>query len=404
MEMTMQKLTDLIKEQVGEAVAAVREESQERSKKDGVKSIGEALEKSSVSGTPTAKEIAGREPGQLVVRALRSLIQARKSHDPLDAASNYAMETWGDETLAKSLTAGEAVDGGILIRDAVSDDLIELTRPRAVVSALGGRDVPLPDGQLTIPAHTAGAAGGWIGEGEDIPTTQPKLGAKKMSAKTYGALVPISMRLIRRASRSADQFVITDLRNDIAQAHDTAWLRGSGANGQPKGLRFKGVATQSLGTALDNVLNDLVGPITRMGEADLAMGTLGIGLSFRSWQYLWLLRGTDDHFLFQDEMNGGTLMGHRFRTSSKIKNNYDPYASGTANKTELYFMDMDEVLIGRGEGVLIDTSGTAAYVSGGQTRSAYQKDELLVRALSETDIETRYQDAVQIVDGIAWGA
>jgi HK97 family phage major capsid protein len=325
------------------------------------------------------------------------------------AAAEYLSTTYKGSELAgqvvRALTAADTESAAILVGDQVANDIIELTRPLAVLSRLGARTIPLPSGELTIPSHVAGSTGGWIGEGDDIPLTQPEFGAITMRERTYGAIVPISKKLLRVADRTpVDSFVVTDLRNDIAVSLDTAGLRGSGVNAQPLGVRWQGVGAAEAGADIAGVTATLLGCFQAMGEAELAMLRLGWGMSWRTWAHLMGQRDGNSNLVWGDEMRGGTLMGQRYAQTSKIPDNLDPLATGTANKSELYFMDMEEVLEGRGQQIAIDMSEQAAYMTaGGQVRSSFQKYEMLVRAIVGYDVRIRRSGAVQ-VRYVTWGA
>lgn len=292
--------------------------------------------------------------------------------------------------------------GAVLIREEVSDDLIEFLRPAQVLAGLGARDVPMQSTELVIPAHTIGSTGGWIGEGEPIPVTEPGFGAVEMRLRTYASVVPVPIDLIRYAFNNAEAFVAGDMRLDIASALDLAHLRGSGTNGQPLGVRWRGRVTRSLGDTTDNIINDLVGTMTRAGEASMPMQRMGWGLNWRVWQRLFTIRDGIGGFLFKDEMTGGTLLGAPFRRSAVIRSNYDPYSTGTANKTELFWLDLDTVLIGRGDGVAMYTSQDGAYETSGGVKSALSRNQIVIRAVIKSDVNVRYRDGVQVVDGINW--
>lgn len=306
------------------------------------------------------------------------------------------------EEIERDLSSVVQAGGAVLIREEVSDDFIEFLRPSQVLTALGARDIPMGSTELTIPAQTVGSTGGWLGESEPIVVTAPGFGAVTMKLHKYGSIVPIPNDLLRYAANNAEAYVSADMRNDIALAMDTADLRGSGVNAQPLGVRWSGRVTRSLGNTTDNIINDLVGCFTRAGENLMPMQKIGWGLNYRVWQRLYTLRDGIGGFLFKDEMNAGTLMGQPFKRSSIFKSNLDPYSTGQFNKTELFWFDLDQVMVARGDGVAIELSREAAYEANGVVKAAFSRDQTVVRALVGNDVGLRYRDAVQVVDGIDW--
>ena len=65
-------------------------------------------------------------------------------------------------------------------------------------------------------------------------------------------------------------------------------------------------------------------------------------------------------------------------------------------------MDMDTVMIGRADGVAILVSQEAAYEQNGVVKSSFSRNQTVVRAIIKTDVQLRYRDGVQLVDGIDW--
>jgi len=421
--MTQETLRSMIREVAGEVAAEKMAESQARGKEIGEKG-GDILDFQRFVAQLTANggsyqpsgAVKAALPGDRFFRTLGAVVAGMGKKDSavawikdgakdLDVAGR-AVERGvfkaNAQVIERDLSSVIQDQGAILIREEVSDDFIEFLRPAQVLTGLGARDVPMQSTELIIPAQVTGSTGGWFGEGEPIQVTAPGFGGVEMRLRSYGSIVPIPNDLLRYAFNNAEAFVAADMRLDIATAMDLAHLRGSGVNGQPLGIRWRGRVTQSLGNSTDNIINDLVGIFVRMGEASIPMQRMGFALNFRVWQRLYTLRDGIGGFLFKDEMNNGTIMGQPFRRSSVLKSNLDPYASGTFNKTELYGMDMDTVMIGRADGVAILVSQEAAYEQNGVVKSSFSRNQTVVRAIIKTDVQLRYRDGVQLVDGIDW--
>lgn len=404
---TKEKLTDFVKEIAGKAVAEVMKENQakgaEEREKQGAGGLPpHLLAQLQLAASATVAKAKQDGPGRAFAGAIRALYATSKaaSDDRPSVAAKWAEEKGGRPELAKALNTATQVEGGFLIEDVVSDDFIELLRASTVITALGARMIPIPDaGTLTIPAITAGSTGGWIGEGEDIQTSQPTFGAKAMRAHTYASLVPFSNKLLRGTQGAVEEFVRDDIEQDVGVALETAYLKGSGSNAQPKGLYLIGVKTNSPGDTLDNVIAALTGCMTRMGEANLPMRKLGWGLSWAVWQHLFTRRDGVGGFIFMDEMRGGTLLGQPFRTSTLMRSDL----GGGGDQTEFALFELNQVLVGRPDQIVVDVSDTASYKLGsGEVVSAYQRMEHLVRTAVHTDVQVRHPDAVQWVENVNW--
>jgi HK97 family phage major capsid protein len=353
----------------------------------------------------------------LSVRAAAAVRESKSVvEDAPAAAAEWLRKNYGDNPYseivarsfgqAKSLNATDQQAAGMFIKDETADGVIELLRPQIALMALGPREVPLPGGTLILPTHTTGSTGTWLGEEEEIPTTQPSFGERTMRGRTYAALVLISNKLLRSASIQMDAFVATDLRMDAGTALDLAYIRGNSA-ARPRGVRHIGraTATSNATATLDTIDVDIVACLSRMGAAGLTMTRLGSMFSWREWQKLFNLRFTSgDRYVYRDELITGNLLGFPYRRTSNIPTNLSGAAESGGNESEFYMMDMDHVVVGRGEGFAIDIS-TEASVSVGNTQvNAYQRNQSVIRMMVETDINIRHQDAVQVVTGVTWGA
>lgn len=415
--MTQETLRSLIKEVAGEVHAEKMAESAakgaEMASAPAWQQMIQQLTSKSGGSAPAANDYGrAQKPGERFFRLVGALSATMGDVEEAKKwvkgeSKNAAFEPRGvfrsrSEEIERDLSSVVQAGGAVLIREEISDDFIEFLRPAQVLTALGARDIPMGSTELTIPAQTVGSTGGWLGEGEPITVTAPGFGAVTMKLHQYGSIVPIPNNLLRYAANNAEAYVSADMRNDIALAMDLADLRGSGVNAQPLGVRWSGRVTRSLGNTTDNIINDLVGCFTRAGENLMPMQKLGWGLNYRVWQRLYTIRDGIGGFLFKDEMNNGTLMGQPFKRSSVFKSNLDPYATGQFNKTELFWFDLDQVMVARGDGVAIELSREAAYEVNGVAKAAFSRDQTVVRALVGNDVGLRYRDAVQVVDGIDW--
>ena len=178
--------------------------------------------------------------------------------DP-DRAAYYARKKYDDADMErefKALSATNPTDGGYLIPEVYSDQIIELLYPKTVIVELGAQTVPLTSGNINLPKMTAGARAQWGGEQRKIKTSQTKFGNIKLSAKRLEAIIPQSRELLMLSTFSADSMFANDLTRRMQLGLDYGGLYGIGAEFQPLGIANN--------KDIENI------DATKLGNADLA--------------------------------------------------------------------------------------------------------------------------------------
>src|SRR5207247_10896836 len=95
---------------------------------------------------------------------------------------------------------------------------------------------PLPVGTGKIGKATAGATASYIGESTNAPKAQLSTGQITLTFKKLAVLTPVSNDLLRYSSPGADMIVRNDLIAAMAVKEDSAFIRGLGVDGSPRGL------------------------------------------------------------------------------------------------------------------------------------------------------------------------
>lgn len=352
----------------------------------------------------TAAAQAGPNPqderGKTAARILRALAAGKGD---VDKAIAFAKKSWGENDVAiKALAAGDATGGGFLVPAEYSTDLIELLRPVNVVRRMNPTVLPLPKGNLSVPKITGGASAEYVGENQNISTTQLTTGQVKLSAKKLAALVPISNDLIRFSSPQADTVVRDDLIAAMANRQDLAFIRGNGTGNGPRGLRYwanaANIVPVNSTVNLANVTTDLSNCIGKLEDNNVRMLRCGWLFHPRTKRYLMSVRDGNGNFAFRDEMMRGTLWTFPYATTTQIPTNL----GGGGNESEIYFGDFADVVIGDAEQLVIDTSGEAAYHDGSNVVAAFSLDQTVVRAIHEHDLVLRHDRSVSILTEVDW--
>jgi HK97 family phage major capsid protein len=402
MGLTVKDIQQAVTECFKEAGIAEKEEQRERKAKE--------------AATDTTAQVIdfmqAKEKRDKRARSGELLLSLMHSRGNLERAGAYAATKWykddkhGLTEFEKALTAGSATDGGFLLTEAVSPDIIELLRNREVFSAFNPRRLTFEPGSGTgsirIPKHTTGASGGWIGESQNAPATQPAFGSVQLIPKTYAGVVPISNDLIISAATDAPAFVRDDVVMDAVLASDLAYLRADGSDGQPRGLRHlasSGNVSDANSTVnVTNVVSDLGGMIQALMDANVPMTEVGWIMEPRTWKALFTALDANANPVFRSEVNQGRLFGFPFVVSKQIPRNL---GSG-GDETELYLVDFAEIVLGSLGGIEITVSEDAAYHDGSNVVSSFSMLQTVVRYVIRTDIITRQPDAIVVKTAVTW--
>lgn len=192
------------------------------------------------SAGPASVPAKPEEKGLTFARMMRTLAAAGGNQ----YVAQQLAEANGDSGLFANQNMGSGDAGGFLVPEDVSEEMIELLRPQSVVTAMGPRIVPMPNNSnMTTNRRASGANIGYGGEQQDAPAAGYTYGQVKLSAKKLSGIIPISNDLLRTSSIAVDRMVRDDAVADASQMQDRHFLRGSGTEYSPKGLRFQIVGT-----------------------------------------------------------------------------------------------------------------------------------------------------------------
>jgi len=402
-KMTREELQSMVKSAVNETVADAMNPLLESQKQ-----WADEFRQQHSTSTPARKEY--KDEGIGAARLVRALAAAKGDINRAAAwAERAANETWKDElghAVVKSLQAGDLGAGGFLVQPEFASGVIEFLYNRSVVRRANPQVLPMNSGSLTLPKHTGSVAANYVGESQAIPTSEPSGGQSVMTAKKLTALVPVSNDLLRfDAGDSADRWVRNDIVRRIAVREDAAFLRDDGTENKPKGLRFwaaSGNVTASNGTTSAQVEQDVRDLIDSLEQSNVSVDRVAIFMNPRSKNFLVTLR----------EGNGGELIFPEIRGANPrifdfpvfVTNNIPKNLGGGTNESEIYFVNMEDVIIGESGGMEIEVDASASYTEGSSLVSAFERDETLVRAITHHDFAVAHEEGVAIKTGVTWGA
>ena len=394
---TPAQLKAFIAETVGAIVAEKLEPLSKR-----VTDYGNTFAGAAEAAVARAQQTAqNRDKGLIFAGALQALA-GTKCH--LGDAKAFAAEHKMGEAVVKALEASTATAGGILIPEETSSEFIDLLTPRAVVRSFGTPTMEMGSGNETVPKLTAASTAYYVGENRNIPKSQPRFGAVRLSAKKLAVLVPISNSLIRRTTGRASTIVRNDALRSAALKEDVTFIRGQGGEYSPKGLRHlvlddHVIDVSGVGQTLADVTFILGSLILKLEEANVAFTNPGWIFSPIVKQFLMSVRDGLGNYAFRAEMLGGNLWGYPFRVTTQIPRNL-----GTGgDETEIYLVDFDDAIIGETTGIAVAISEEASYEDeSGQLVSAFSLDQSVLRLIMEHDFNMRHAESIAIATGVNW--
>lgn len=313
------------------------------------------------------------------------------------------LEVNGHSGLSAALATTTEGAGGVTLPRPTSATLIELLQPMVVVRRMGTPTHDMPAGTLRNARLASAATAAYAGELDEIAVSEPTFDKVDEAFKKLTSLVPVSNSLLRYTSTSMGMLIRDHLLRQMALREDLAFIRGDGTNDTPIGVRNfapganwqaavanGAAAVEASLRAMKSALEDANVPMLRPG---------------------WMMRASTKNFLadLRDPTGGNRLFpsiddrnmlhGWPIGTTSQIPNNL----GAGSDETEVYLVDFSEMMIGDAMDIQVAVSTEAAYNDGGNTRSAFQKDMTLFRAISEHDFASAHDAAIAGANGVDWG-
>jgi HK97 family phage major capsid protein len=354
-----------------------------------------------------AEPAAPRVKGGAFANIVQAL--AAEQGNRRNAAAYAEGQNWADKDgIAKALGSSTATGGGFIVPDQYSSDIIELLRNEAVIMRAGPKFMPL-SGTSNVAKLTAGANGGYIGENANIGKEQQTFGQLRMTAKKLASLVPVSNDLIRNSSPSVTSLIRDDMVSGLAVTADAAFIRDLGTGAAPKGIRYwaaSGNVTATNGTTAANIESDLSDAMGSLQDNNSPMVRPVWLMAPRSHRHLYKLRDANGNLIYPElrQTDGGSENGRLYGYPVFLTNNIPTNLGGSSNETEIYFVDMAQVVIGEETGIELMVSDTAAYHDGSNVVAAFSQDQTVIRAIMRHDLVVRHDVSVAVKTGVTWGA
>lgn len=354
--------------------------------------------------------VRAEDLGLSLARCIRATAAAKMAGGGPDSAIKI-LKMWGSDELAekwseartKALAAGDATGGGFLVPPQYSQEVIEFLRARTVVRRLGARSLPMPTGTVKVAKLSGGATSFYVGENTNASISQPAVAQLTLSFKKLVTMVPVSNDLLRYSSPGADSLVRDDTVNAMRVREDSAFIRDTGSDQAPKGLRFwahpDNILTMTATPSIQKTFTDLGRLVQLLLDANIPMISPAWIMAPRTEMFLKTLINSNGVPVFLPEMVGGRLWGFPYGVTTGVPTNLGG-AGGT--NSELYLVDMAQVIIGEAMNLLVDASQEAAYHDGTTVQAAFSLDQTVVRAIAEHDLGMRHDKAIAVLTDVSW--
>jgi HK97 family phage major capsid protein len=289
----------------------------------------------------------------------------------------------------------------------------------------------MPRGTMTLPGQASAATASYGSELKAITSSQQTLSQIVASYKKLTAMVPVSNDMMRYADPAADAFVRDDLVKVVALREDLAFILGDGTQDTPRGfLSFaNGFAALSTGgvvgvysttgnsTAavggnfitstssytLATVAAELGGAVNKLDTANVPDSKRVWFMHPRSYNYLYNVQNSLGVYVYRDELNKGTLLSYPFKKTTQIGANFHNADSSQTDCSFVFLVEMDEDMILDSMSLELAVSREGTYVDGGgQTQSAFQSDQTIIRAITEHDHQIRHDASLAVIQFVRW--
>jgi HK97 family phage major capsid protein len=278
-------------------------------------------------------------------------------------------------------TTGSAPE--LVPTDHRGDLYIQPLRNKLLARRLGVRVLSGLSGNVTIPKHGTGVSTGWVAEGSAVPDSDVNPSNVTLTPRHAGGVTELSRQLIMQSSPDVEQLIRDDFAAVLAQAIDSALIKGGGAN-EPTGvLSTAGIQTHNLATL--NWANVLA--MKAKAELANADATSWLFNPSVSAKFAGTLKaaGTAVYLMGDD----GKIAGIQSYSTNQVPNNATPDP------------DTGIAILGDWSQVLLGIWSEIDLLVNPYAQPAYGRGGVLIRAMSTVDVAVRHPQAFVVASDLA---
>lgn len=248
--------------------------------------------------------------------------------------------------------------------------LIDRLRPTLAVQGLGATVISGLVGNLDLPRLVSGPGAFWVSEDGATTASDSVFDKVSMSPKTVSGEMYLSRRLTLMNSVALEDVLRRDLAFVLAQALDSAAIKGNGSAAEPDGIMTVITENSTAETAITDIAADLIAAL----EIDDVMGTGAFLTNPKLMAIVRKLKDVDDHNIAASEI---------FHQKPVTSTNQVPTVTGTPDKQPLIYGNFDNLLVGYWSGIDLLTN----------PYKDASKAGLWLHAFLDADIAVRHPEA-----------
>lgn len=339
-------------------------------------------------GTPVDKSLNDLHRSVNVLDVIRAQMEGRslsgaalESHQETERRTGRKAEgVFVPMAALEQRVSTTATAGQIAPSDNRPDQYIEPFRNALLARKLGVRVLTGLQGSLPIPKHNTSTTVGWVAENSALTASDMGFTSVNLAPKHAGGVSELSRQLIQQSSPDVEQLVRDDLMFMLAQAIDSALIKGGGTN-EPTGvLATAGIQTANLATlSWANVLAML----QKLDISNVSAANIVASMKVKA-----KLQGT----LKNAGIAGFLMEGGKVGDLPAYFSNQVAEKTGAPNTGKLIAGDWSQVMLGIWSEVDILVNPFA--------ETAYNKGNVLVRAMSTVGIAVRHPEAFVYAEDI----
>lgn len=253
---------------------------------------------------------------------------------------------------AKAMNSATGPTGGYVLRQEISEDILDPLRSEPVVIKLGAQQEDMQGMQVKqVPAMQSAPSGNWIGENVAVTQTQPSYRMISLVPHGYQVTVPIPVNVEANMTPKAEKQLRQQIILTQTLAIDYAAMLGNGGGGMPVGILYSPGVRQMLLAANGRVptFTDIVNANGLLDDSNVPQEGAKRGMAFHSKIERAFTGQTDSlgRPLLRESWAQGPekdIAGFPYQVSTQIPTNV---VQGTSSVTSfVFFSDWRYLIVG----------------------------------------------------------
>lgn len=272
------------------------------------------------------------------------------------------------EQAQRALSEGGSGSGAELVaNNLLAGSYIDVLRNVMVMVQAGATMMPGLKGTVDIPRQLTGAASQWLAaEDADAAESEATFDQVSLSPKDLACYTEVTRRSLMNSTPSIEGIVRNDLIIAQALGIDKAGLYGTGATGQPKGVKIQtGINTVDFAAA-QPTFQETVKMVKEMLLDNAFMGSLGYIIDPNGWEHGYVTEkfANTGKTIISDN---NTINGHRHQVSNQVEDG------------DWFFGNWADVLIGEWGGLELNVDPYSHSLKGRVRFVTFKTTDVAVR-------------------------